>query len=372
MAGAPDAPVHDGHPLPPRPFAIEGHAEPELRGVERVLDEIDALSGDALAQAPGQRARSLLHLRSAHRDRGEPLEELGHRLRLQDDVVLAFVERSRVTRRLAHADGARRLLVEAQCAHVAMRRAAVSGRAAGAGGLERPHAKRGHRRVVRSQAPARRREGVRGARRLEHPGADEARVADRGEHGQEALDALVGGRARRRLLEARGALRRRVARVRIAGEAGEPVDLGDQTRGERRAADRKDQRRTLEPARHGLGDLPPAGDANDRHGLGELHVLTELSAREARASSLGDAKVDLGLALAGLGEHVATQREQVRAVHDELPTVTSRKRAGDAPWPTCMACTGSPFPHVEMPQSRQSRSPQTASHERQKCGVMPV
>jgi len=60
-------------------------------------------------------------------------------------------------------------------------------------------------------------------------------------------------------------------------------------------------------------------------------VLTELAPGKAGAPPLDEAQVDLRLALARLAEHPATEREQVLAVHDELPTVTSRKRAGEAP-----------------------------------------
>ena len=154
--------------------------------------------------------------------------------------------------------------------------------------------------------------------RLEHPGADEARVAHRAEHGQEPLDALLRGGARRGLLEARGRLLRRVACVGRAREAGEPVHFGDEARRARRRADGVDERRALEAARDRLGDAPPVGHANGRQGLGELHVLTELAAGEARAPPLGHAKVELRLALACLGEHVASEREKLRPLHDDL------------------------------------------------------
>src|SRR6185312_13447652 len=107
-------------------------------------------------------------------------------------------------------------------------------------------------------------------------------------------------------------------------------------------------------------------------GLGELHVLGDLAAADARAPALGGAGVDLDLGLAGGGEDVGGEGEELGALHDALPTVTPRKRAGAAPWPTCIVCIGSPLPQVEIPQRRQSPGPQTASHPPQKRGVMPV
>ena len=131
-----------------------------------------------------------------------------------------------------------------------------------------------------------------------------------------------------------------------------------------------DESFAVEPARHRLGQTPAVGDAHDGLWLRELHVLPELAAGESRAATLREGEVDLGLGLAGLGEYVSAERQQV--AHEALPIVTSRKRAGAAPWPTCIDCMGSPLPHVETPQRRQSSAPQMASQEPQKRGVMPV
>ncbi len=356
----------------PSALAIERHPEPQLAGVERVFDEVDALAGDALAQAPGERAAPLLDLGGGDRDGAQPLEQLGDRFGLEDDVVFARFERRGRTRGLAEANGARGLFLEAQRAHVAVYAAARARGAAGPRGLERPDPERRHGRVVRSGAPARRGHGVRRARRLEHPGANQALGAHGAQHGQEALDALFGRGVRGGRFVARGILRGTVARVCVAREAGEPLDLGHEPRGARRRANRLDERRALEAARHGFGHTAAVGDSNRGQRLGELHVLPELSAREARAPPLGDPDVELGLGLARLGEHLAAKGEQRFAVHDALPTVTPRKRAGEAPWPTCMDCIGSPLPHVERPQRRQASGPQMASHPPQKRGVIPV
>ncbi len=67
----------------------------------------------------------------------------------------------------------------------------------------------------------------------------------------------------------------------------------------------------IEPARDGLCQTTAVGDAYDGLGLGELHVLPELAAREPRAAALCYGEVDLGLGLAGLGEYVLAEREEL-------------------------------------------------------------
>ena len=42
-----------------------------------------------------------------------------------------------------------------------------------------------------------------------------------------------------------------------------------------------------------------------------------------------------------------------------------------APGEVCIICTGSPLPHVVMPQRRHSAGPHTASHDPQNSGVIP-
>ncbi len=54
------------------------------------------------------------------------------------------------------------------------------------------------------------------------------------------------------------------------------------------------------------------------------------------------------------------------------PTWTPRKRAGAAPWDTCMTWPGSPLPQFISPQSAQAPEEQTASSEPQKRGVTPA
>ena len=179
----------------------------------------------------------------------------------------------------------------AQRAHVAVHRAAVARRAAGARRLERPHRKaarvascdRAQPRVVATR--------MRGARRLEHPGADEARAADGVEHGREALDALLGRRVRRRLRVARRVLQAGLAGVRRAGEAREALDLRDQARRARRRADGLDESLALEAARHGLGHAPPVGDANRGHAAPRAPCAARARrSRTARTPARADAQ----------------------------------------------------------------------------------
>ena len=96
----------------------------------------------------------------------------------------------------ADADGTLGLLGQPQRADVAVHVPAVPRGASRARRLERPHAEGGDGRVVRARASARRRERVGDGGGLEHARADEARVADGGEHRRQPLDALLRGRAR--------------------------------------------------------------------------------------------------------------------------------------------------------------------------------
>ncbi len=55
-----------------------------------------------------------------------------------------------------------------------------------------------------------------------------------------------------------------------------------------------------------------------------------------------------------------------------IPTVTLRKRDGDAPCPVPMVCDGWPLPQLGVPQSVQLSGPQIASQEFQNSVVMPL
>src|SRR5208283_5240499 len=106
-----------------------------------------------------------------------------------------------------------------------------------------------------------------------------------------------------------------------------------------------------------------------------IHVLAELPHREPREPAPRAPERDLRLRLSRRVERPLREREEPRAAHVDppvVPTVTARKRAGDAPWPTCISCIGSPFPHVLTPQSFHSDGPAIASHPCQNRGVIPV
>ncbi len=260
-------------------------------------------------------------------------------------------------------------LEQVQRVHVAVHVPPVARGAARAGRLERPDLEGGERGVVGAAAAARGREGDGVAARLEHPGAHQARVAHGVEHRGEQGDALLGGGARRGLCEPkRGGARRLVC----AREAGEGLDLGHEARGRGGAVHGLDERVAIQPRAQRLRDAGATRNAHERQRLDQLHVLPELAHREPRAAAVGHAKGQLHLGLAGGGEDVGAQGEQLGARHASLPTVTLRNLAGLAPCPTCIICIGSPLPHWVMPHNRQSDAPQMASHEPQKRGVMPV
>ena len=54
------------------------------------------------------------------------------------------------------------------------------------------------------------------------------------------------------------------------------------------------------------------------------------------------------------------------------PTLTSRKRAGEAPWPVPMVCWGWPLPQLGVPQRVQWSREQMASQLFQNSVVMPL
>ena len=103
----------------------------------------------------------------------------------------------------------------------------------------------------------------------------------------------------------------------------------------------------------------------DRRRLGRRAAR---EARQQRALAL-DARLDRVGLVAGDGERALGDLRQARHAGR---TVTSRKRAGAAPWLTAIACPGSPLPQFVRPQSCHSERSQTASSPPQKRGVIPL
>ena len=129
-------------------------------------------------------------------------------------------------------------------------------------------------------------------------------------------------------------------------------------------------------ARRSLADQRPYR----QHAVALGHVLVNGVVGEAGQRGGMRAKVHLDLVDAGRAR--GTQRlvenalavAQVQEAHFPYPppTRTSRKRAGLAPCPVPITCSGWPFPQLGMPHSVQWSRLATRSHEFQNSVVMPL
>ena len=107
--------------------------------------------------------------------------------------------------------------------------------------------------------------------------------------------------------------------------------------------------------------------------VGVRHVLVDGVAREPGQCQVLGTKVNVGFLGPGIAQSLV-QKRQRRSFpdHRNTPTRTLRKRAGAAPCPVCPNWPGCPFPQLGVPHMFQCFSLQTASHDFQNSGVIPV